>query len=103
MKHENTVRNLVAVARLPLLVALVKIKVHQRATTIEQLGNHWADQAAKAAAGAPLSPVRAAPVNEVQDVNVLDVQNGAQPEERKDWRARGTIPDPDGDWRRDGK
>ncbi|GCC41970.1 hypothetical protein chiPu_0025557, partial [Chiloscyllium punctatum] len=42
-------------------------------------------------------------MNEVRDVNVLDVQNGAQPEEREDWRARGVIRDPDGLWRRDGK
>ncbi|GCC47168.1 hypothetical protein chiPu_0031141 [Chiloscyllium punctatum] len=98
IKHENIVRDFVAAVRLPLLAAVVKIKAHQWATTAEQLGNHWVDQAAKAAAGAPLPPVRAAPVNEVRDVNVLDVQNGAQPEEREDWRARGAIPDPDVVW-----
>ncbi|GCC16522.1 hypothetical protein chiPu_0021389 [Chiloscyllium punctatum] len=56
IKYENTVRDLVVAARLPLLAAIVKIKAHQQASTTEQLGNHWADQAAKAALGAPLTP-----------------------------------------------
>ncbi|GCC43484.1 hypothetical protein chiPu_0027309, partial [Chiloscyllium punctatum] len=102
IKHENTVHDLVAAVCLPLLAAVVKIKAHQRATTAEQIGNHWAGQGAKAATDTPLPPVRAAPVK-VRDFNVLDVQNGAQPEEREDWRARGAIPDPDGVWRRDGQ
>ncbi|GCC41426.1 hypothetical protein chiPu_0025167, partial [Chiloscyllium punctatum] len=81
IKHKNTVRDLVAAARLPLLTAVVKIKAHLRSTTAEQLGNHWADLTAKADAGAVLTPTHAAPATEVRDVNILDVQNCAQPRE----------------------
>ncbi|GCC43387.1 hypothetical protein chiPu_0027634 [Chiloscyllium punctatum] len=99
IKHENTVRDLVAAARLPLLTAVVKIKAHLRATTAEQLGNHWADLTAKATAGAVLPPTHAAPATEVRDVNILDVQNCAQPREVEDWLAKGAARDPDGVWR----
>lgn len=105
IKNGREVENLLKALQLPQNVAVLKVKAHTKAVSIETKGNSLADQAAKVAA-ARTADIPTAQANQLQIVehhsqlkNIAEMQNQCSREEKWEWMENGCKLSDDNIWR----
>ena len=107
IKNGGVVQNLITASKLPDKLAVVKVKAHTKGQDAISLGNHWADEAAKAAAlndSLPTYKIATIDMSGPTDIDIAKLQNDCTKAEKWTWIENACTLNDDNIWRtQDGK
>ncbi|XP_035279054.1 protein NYNRIN-like isoform X2 [Anguilla anguilla] len=107
IKNGGVVQNLITASKLPNKLAVVKVKAHTKGQDAISLGNHWADEAAKAAAlndSLPTYKIAAIDMSGPTNIDIAKLQDACTRAEKWTWIENTCTLNDDNIWHtQDGK
>ncbi|XP_035251436.1 protein NYNRIN-like isoform X2 [Anguilla anguilla] len=107
IKNGGVVQNLITASKLPNKLAVVKVKAHTKGQDAISLGNHWADEAAKAAAlndSLPTYKIAAIDMSGPTNIDIAKLQDACTRAEKWTWIENACTLNDDNIWHtQDGK